>query len=72
MPSPRSTFPAQGHAVVCDSAQAFATAIDDLLNDPQKATHMAHRARTSIEAQFTWQAHSESLAQLLDDVGCMK
>ena len=65
-------LPSKGHAVVCDSAQAFATAINDLLNDPQKATHMAHRARTSIEAQFTWQAHSESLAQLLDDVGCMK
>ena len=65
-------LPSTGHAVVCDSAQSFATAIDDLLNDPQKATHMAQRARTSIESQFTWQAHSETLAQLLDDVGCMK
>ena len=65
-------LPSTGHAVVCDSAQSFATAIDDLLNDPQKATHMAQRARTSIEAQFTWQAHSESLVQLLDEVGCMK
>ena len=65
-------LPSTGHAVVCDSAQSFATAIDDLLNDPQRATHMAQRARTSIEAQFTWQAHSESLARLLDDVACMK
>jgi sugar transferase (PEP-CTERM/EpsH1 system associated) len=65
-------LPSTDHAVVCDSAQSFATAIDDLLNAPQKATHMAQRARTSIEAQFTWQAHSESLAQLLDEVGCMK
>lgn len=65
-------LPSTDHAVVCDSAQSFATAIDDLLNAPQKATHMAQRARTSIEAQFTWQAHSESLAQLLSEVGCMK
>ena len=65
-------LPSTGHAVVCDSAQSFATAIDDLLNDSQRATHMAQRARTSIEAQFTWQAHSESLARLLDDVACMK
>ena len=65
-------LPSTDHAVVCDSAQSFATAIDDLLNAPQKATHMAQRARTSIEAQFTWQVHSESLAQLLSEVGCMK
>ena len=65
-------LPSTDHALVCDSAQSFATAIDDLLNAPQKATHMAQRARTSIEAQFTWQAHSESLAQLLSEVGCMK
>ena len=65
-------LPSTGHAVVCDNAQSFATAIDDLLNDPHKTTPMAQRARTSIEAQFTWQAHSESLVQLLDDVGCIK
>jgi len=65
-------LPSTGHAVVCDSAQAFATAIDDLLNNPKQAADMAQRARMSIESQFTWQAHSEALAQLLDDVRCMK
>ena len=65
-------LPSTGHAVVSDSAQAFATAIDDLLSSPEQAIHMAKRARTSIESQFTWQAHSNALAKLLDDVGCRK
>lgn len=65
-------LPSTGHALVCDSAQAFARAIDDLLNNPSQALDMAQRAKASIESQFTWEAHSASLSQLMDDVGCMK
>ncbi len=65
-------LPSSGHAVVCENAQSFAKAIDDLLDNGQQATHMAQRARVSIEAQFSWQAHSEALTKLLCDVARMK
>ena len=65
-------LPSSGHAVVCENAQSFAKAIDDLLDNGQQATHMAQRARVSIEAQFSWQVHSEALTKLLCDVARMK
>jgi glycosyltransferase involved in cell wall biosynthesis len=51
--------------VVCHNAAAFAKAVDDLLDANTEARDMARRARRSIEGQFSWRTHSQTLSELL-------
>ena len=58
-------LPSTGHAVVCQDAAAFAEAVDDLLGAIVEASDMARRAKRSIEGQFSWRTHSQTLSELL-------
>ena len=58
-------LPSTGHAVVCQDAAAFAEAVDDLLGASAEARDMARRAKLSIEGQFAWRTHSQTLSELL-------
>ncbi|MDA0729477.1 MAG: glycosyltransferase [Bacteroidetes bacterium] len=61
-------IPAHNHAVICSDAQSFASAIDDILANPDKANAMASQARTAIQNQFSWEAHNHGLDDILTSV----
>ena len=51
--------------MVCQDAAAFAKAVDDLLGASAEARDMARRAKHSIEGQFSWRTHNQTLSELL-------
>ena len=61
-------LPSTGHAVVCQNAEAFASAVDDLLASPEQSKEMAKRAKKSIEGQFSWDTHGTTVSRLLRQV----
>ena len=58
-------LPSSGHAAVCHDAVSFADAIDRMLGKPEANQAMAKRAKQAMEAQFSWETHGTTLADIL-------
>ena len=57
------------HALVADDAQAFAQATLELLDDVDRRRRLGLRARTLMEAEFTWSRHVDRIEVLLSNTG---
>jgi glycosyltransferase involved in cell wall biosynthesis len=53
------------HAMIADSADAFARAVIDLLEHPSRAEALGHAGAAYIRAHFGWDAAAESFARII-------
>jgi glycosyltransferase involved in cell wall biosynthesis len=56
------------NALVADDAQAFAAAVQQLLDDPDRAERMARAGRELVQRDYTWEACAERYDRLYHEL----
>lgn len=56
------------HLLIRDDWDSFASAIRELLEDPERRSALGREGRNLVERKYTWRANTQRLEKIVDDV----